>query len=407
VAPTPSYVIVGASLAGLSAAETLRSSGYEGQLVIVGQEGHMPYDRPPLSKQVLNGKWTPEQAFLRKDADYDKLHAVWKLGQRAASLDLRARAVILEDGESIAFDGLVIATGATPRRLPGIADLEGVHVLRTLGDAMAIRAQLENGPRVCVVGAGFIGAEVAAACRARGLDVTVVEALAAPLAQILPSELASACVQLHLDHGVELRCGATVEGFEGHRRVEAVRLAGGQRVPADLVVVGIGVIPETGWLASSGLAIDNGIVCDATLATAAPGVVAAGDVARWPNVLFGETMRIEHWTNALDQGAAAGRRLLRGGDYTQPFAPVPYVWSDQYETKIQMVGRIKPGDDVRMVHGSFEEGRFVAVTGRAGRLVGALAFNEPRKLMGWRRPIEAGTAWSDALAKAGPTSRIA
>ncbi|MDP9084899.1 MAG: FAD-dependent oxidoreductase [Pseudomonadota bacterium] len=394
------YVIVGASLAGLSAAETLRSNGYEGQLVMVGQEHRLPYDRPPLSKQILNGSWMPERAFLRKDADYDKLGAVWKLGQRAASLDLHARAVILEGGESIAFDGPVIATGATARRLPGVAGLEGIHVLRTLDDAIAIRAQLDNRPRVCVVGAGFIGAEVAAACRARGLEVTLVEALAAPLAQVLPPELASACVQLHRDHGVELRCGATVEGFEGHRRVEAVRLPGGERVPADLVIVGIGVIPETGWLASSGLAIDNGLVCDATLATAVPGIVAAGDVARWPNLLFGETMRIEHWTNALDQGAAAARRLLQGEAYTQPFAPVPYVWSDQYETKIQMVGRIKPGDEVRLVHGSYEQGRFVAVTGRAGRLVGALAFNEPRQLMGWRQPIAAGTAWPDALAKA-------
>jgi 3-phenylpropionate/trans-cinnamate dioxygenase ferredoxin reductase subunit len=400
--PKSSVVIVGSSLAGLSAAETLRSSGYAGRLVMVGQEDHRPYDRPPLSKQILSGQWTPEQSFLRKDADYDKLQLVWKLGQRAARLDLDARTVILEDGESIAFEGLVIATGATPRRLPGIADLEGVHVLRTLNDAMAIRAQLDRGPRVCVVGAGFIGAEVAAACRARGLDVTVLEALAAPLAHILPPELASACVRLHLDHGVDMQCGATVEGFEGHRHVEAVRLGGGHRVPTDLVVVGIGVVPETGWLASSGLAIDNGVVCDATLATAAPGVVAAGDVARWPNVLFAETMRIEHWTNALEQGAAAARRLLGGSDYTQPFATVPYVWSDQYATKIQMVGRIKPGDEVAVVHGSIEEGKFVAVTGRAGRLVGALAFNEPRKLLGWRRPIEAGVSWSEALAKAGP-----
>ncbi len=402
-----SYVIVGASLAGLSAAETLRRSGYEGRLIMVGQEARRPYDRPPLSKQILNGKWTPEQASLRKDADYDALDLEWKLGRRAASLDLLARAVILEDGESIGFDGLVIATGATPRRLPGGANLEGVHVLRTLDDAIAIRTQLEGAPRVCVVGGGFIGAEVAAACRGRGLDVTIVEALAAPLAHILPPGLASACIRLHVDHGVDLRCGVMVVGFEGERRVEAVRLAGGERVPADLVVVGIGVIPETGWLASSGLTIDNGIVCDATLATAAPGVVAAGDVARWPNPLFDETMRIEHWTNALDQGAAAARRLLHGRDYTLPFAPVPYVWSDQYETKIQMVGRIKPGDDVHVVHGSLEERRFVAVTGRSGRLVGALAFNEPRKLMGWRGPIAAGTAWSAAIATAQPALPIA
>ena len=177
---------------------------------------------------------------------------------------------------------------------------------------MAIRAHRRR-PCVCVVGAGFIGAEVAAACRARGLDVTVVEALAAPLAQVLPPELASACVALHLDHGVNLRCGTTVAGFEGNRRVEALRLDGGETVPADVVVVGIGVIPETGWLASSGLAIDNGVVCDATLATAVPGIVAAGDVARWPNMLFGETMRIEHWTNAIDQGAAAAPAAARRG----------------------------------------------------------------------------------------------
>ncbi len=397
---TSRYVIVGASLAGLSAAETLRSGGFDGQVVVVGEEHLRPYDRPPLSKQILNGEWEPEQAFLRDDAYHDKLDVEWKLGQRAAGLDLDARAVILGNGETVPFDGLVVATGATPRRLPGSADLEGVHVLRTLDDAMAIRAHLEGGPRVCIVGAGFIGAEVAAACRARGLDVTVVEALAAPLAQVLPPELASACVALHLDHGVNLRCGTTVAGFEGNRRVEALRLDGGEAVPADVVVVGIGVIPETGWLASSGLAIDNGVVCDATLATAVPGIVAAGDVARWPNMLFGETMRIEHWTNAIDQGAAAARRLLLGEDEAQPFAPVPYVWSDQYDTKIQMLGRIKSGDDVRVVHGSYEEGRFVALAGRAGRLVGVLAFNEPRKLVGWRRPIKARSTWAEALAQA-------
>jgi 3-phenylpropionate/trans-cinnamate dioxygenase ferredoxin reductase subunit len=400
VGRTSRYVIVGASLAGLSAAETLRIRGYDGQLAVVGAEHLPPYDRPPLSKQILNGEWEPEQAFLRDGAHLDKLDVEWKLGQRATGLDLDARAVILGNGETVPFDGLVVATGATPRRLPGSAGLEGVHVLRTLDDAVAIRAQLEGAPRVCVVGAGFIGAEVAAACRARGLDVTVIEALAAPLAQVLPPELASACVALHLDHGVDLRCGTTVVGFEGHRRVEALRLDGGETVPADVVVVGIGVIPETGWLASSGLAVDNGIVCDATLATAVPGVVAAGDVARWPNVLFGETMRIEHWTNALGQGAAAAYRLLLGEDEAQPFAPVPYVWSDQYETKIQILGRIKPGDEVQVVHGSYEERRFVALAGRAGRLVGALAFNEPRKLMGWRRPIEARSTWAGALAQA-------
>jgi len=207
-------------------------------------------------------------------------------------------------------------------------------------------------------------------------------------------------VALHRDHGVDLRCGTTVAGFDGHRRVEAVRFTSGETVPADVVVVGIGVTPETGWLVSSGLALDNGVLCDATLATTAAGVVAAGDVARWPNALFGETMRIEHWTNAVYQGAAAARRLLLRRDTAQPFAPVPYVWSDQYDTKIQMVGRIKPGDEVRIVHGSYEEGQFVALTGRSGRLVGALSFNEPRKLMGWRQHIQARCSWPAALAQA-------
>jgi NADPH-dependent 2,4-dienoyl-CoA reductase/sulfur reductase-like enzyme len=394
------FVIVGASLAGLSAAETLRNEGYDGQMVVVGAEPQMPYDRPPLSKQILNGTWSPEKAFLRNQADYDQLNITWMLGRRATGLDLADRVVRLEDGEAVSFDGLVIATGAAPRRLPGDGDLEGIHVLRTMDDALAILSELERNPRVCVVGAGFIGAEVAAVCRARGLDVTVLETLAAPLAQVLPGELAAACVALHSARGVDLRCGTRVVGFEGSRRVEAVMLSGGQKVPADLVVVGIGVIPETGWLESSGLAIDNGVLCDATLATSAPGVVAAGDIARWPNMLFDETMRIEHWTNAMDQGAAAARRLLHGESYTQPFAPVPYVWSDQYETKIQMIGRIKPDDTVQVVLGSYESGRFVALTGRDGRLVGATGFNEPRNLMRWRPHIAARTSWPEALALA-------
>ena len=230
--------------------------------------------------------------------------------------------------------------------------------------------------------------------------MTVVEALDAPLAHLLPPELASACVGLHLDQGVDLRCGRTVAKFEGHGRVEAVRLDGGETIPADVVVVGIGVMPETRWLASSGLAIDNGVLCDATLATAALGVVAAGDVARWPNVLFGETMRIEHWKNAIDQGRAAARRLLLGERGAPPFAPVPYIWSDQYETKIQILGRIQPEDEVQLVHGSYEEGCFVALTGRAGRLAGALLFNQPRHLKRWRQQIEARSSWEEALSQA-------
>jgi 3-phenylpropionate/trans-cinnamate dioxygenase ferredoxin reductase component len=402
-------VVVGASLAGLSALEALRAAGHEGQLVAVGAEAALPYDRPPLSKQVLQGAWEPEQANLRDAAHYDPLEIDWHLGRRAASLDLDRRAVVLDDGEPLAFDGLVIATGATPRtlpdssgtpRAPGTPALAGVFVLRTMEDCLALRKELEGGPRVCVVGGGFIGAEVAASCRVRGLEVTVLEALPAPLARAFPAEMGAACAALHQKHGVDLRTSVGVEGLDGSGRVERVRLAGGGSVAADVVVVGVGVVPTTDWLESSGLELRNGVVCDETCATVAPGVVAAGDIARWPNRLFGEEMRVEHWSNAVEQGAAAAKRLLTTDEAAEPFAPVPYFWSDQYDTKIQFLGRAAPDDAMAVVDGSVEDGRFVALFGRAGRLVGALAFNRPRQLMAYRRLIAGATSWDDALAKA-------
>jgi NADPH-dependent 2,4-dienoyl-CoA reductase/sulfur reductase-like enzyme len=230
--------------------------------------------------------------------------------------------------------------------------------------------------------------------------VTVLEALPAPLARAFPAEMGAACAALHLDEGVDLRCGVTVAGFEGEGRVSGVRLGDGSVVEADVVVVGIGVVPETGWLESSGLPLENGVVCDSTCATAAPGVVAAGDIARWPNNLFGETMRVEHWSNAVEQGAAAAKRLLAGPGEAVDFTPVPYFWSDQYDAKIQFLGRCCPTDEVRIVDGSVEERRFVALFGRDGRLFGALAFNRPRLLMAYRKLLAAKTSLEDALAHA-------
>ena len=393
-------VVVGASLAGLSALETLRQEGYEGELIAVGAEAVLPYDRPPLSKQVLQGHWEPDKAVLREQAQYDALGVTWHLGRRAVALDPAVRTVTLDDGEPLAYDGLVIATGAVPRWLPGSEGLAGIHVLRTLDDCLVLRADFETASRVCVVGAGFIGAEVAASARVRGLDVTVLEALPAPLARAFPAEMGAACAALHLDQGVDLRCGVTVAGFEGNGRVTGVRLGDGSVVEADVVVVGVGVMPETDWLESSGLPLDNGVVCDSTCATAAPGVVAAGDIARWPNNLFGETMRIEHWSNAVEQGAAAAKRLLAGPGEAVDFAPVPYFWSDQYDAKIQFLGRCRPTDEVRIVDGSIEERRFVALFGRDGRLVGALAFSRPRLLMAYRKLLAAKTSFEDALAPA-------
>jgi NADPH-dependent 2,4-dienoyl-CoA reductase/sulfur reductase-like enzyme len=393
-------VVVGASLAGLSALEALRQEGYEGELIAVGAETALPYDRPPLSKQVLQGHWEPDKIVLREQEQYDGLGVTWHLGRRATGLDLVARTVTLDDGEPLAYDGLVIATGATPRRLPDTPDLAGIHVLRTLDECLALRGELETAARVCVVGAGFIGAEVAASARVRGVEVTVLEALPAPLARAFPAEMGAACAALHLDHGVDLRCGVTVAGFEGDGRVSGVRLGDGSVVEADVVVVGVGVVPATGWLESSGLPLENGVVCDSTCATAAPGVVAAGDIARWPNNLFGETMRIEHWSNAVEQGAAAAKRLLAGPGEAVDFAPVPYFWSDQYDAKIQFLGRCCPTDEVRIVDGSVEERRFVALFGRDGRLFGALAFNRPRLLMAYRKLLSAKTSFDDAIAHA-------
>jgi NADPH-dependent 2,4-dienoyl-CoA reductase/sulfur reductase-like enzyme len=392
--------VVGASLAGLRAVETLRREGYDGRLVLVGAEPELPYDRPPLSKDFLAGEADLDRLALRR-TPYDDLDLDLRLGTRADALDLGARELALDSGERLAFDGLVIATGATPRRLPGTPELPGIFVLRTLADAVAIRAALADGPRVVVVGAGFIGSEVAATCRGRGLDVTVLEALPAPLVRGLGEVLGTVCGELHRDHGVDLRLGVGVAGFEGDGRVERVRLDDGSTVAADVVVVGVGVAPATDWLEGSGLTIDNGVVCDATL-LAAPGVVCAGDITRWPNPRFGgELMRLEHWTNATEQGVAAARRLLHGdGAAPEPFAPVPLVWSDQYDRKIQTVGSFRGDDDMEVVHGSLADRRFTAVFGRAGRLVGALAFSMPAKVMQYRRMIADGTGFDDALAAA-------
>ncbi|HZP30061.1 MAG TPA: FAD-dependent oxidoreductase [Acidimicrobiia bacterium] len=393
--------VVGASLAGLRAAEELRRLGHDGPLVMIGAEVHLPYDRPPLSKELLFGDWEPEQTVLRRQG-YDDLDLDWRLGRRAVALDVGARVVHLDDGDRVGFDGLVLATGSTPRALPGQPALPGIFMLRTLDDAIALRAALEHGPRVVVVGAGFIGAEVAAACRRRHLDVTVLEALPSPMVRGLGPRLGDALGALHRDHGVDLRVDAGVAGFEadGAGRVARVRLADGSAVDADVVVVGVGVVPATGWLDGSGLTVDNGVVCDETC-LAAPGIVAAGDVARWPNALFdGELMRLEHWTNAAEQGVMAAKRLLATDAEAEPFAPVPFVWSDQYDVKIQVAGHVRGDDTIEIVDGSVDERRFVAIVGRAGRLVGAVAFSRPRLLMQYRRMVQERVSFDDALASA-------
>ena len=324
----------------------------------------------------------------------------------------------LDDGERVTADGVVIATGARTRTLRGGEHLAGVYTLRTLADSLAIRAEFDATPgRVVVVGAGFIGAEVAATARGRGLDVTMVEMAETPLERVLGAEMGRVCAEVHRDHGVDLRLGVGVQelvgtpeaggrrpGRRGRRaaaspagseRVRQVVLTDGTRLDADVVVVGVGVVPNTEWLEGSGLEIDNGVVCDETC-LAAPGVVAAGDVARWPNRLFDQSMRVEHWDNAIEQGMAAARRLLAGED-AEPYAPVPWFWSDQYDRKIQLAGRSGPGDEVAIVTGSPDERRFAAVYGRAGRIVAVLGFNRPRHVMQYRRLIAERATWEEAL----------
>ncbi len=388
-------MVVGASLAGLRAAETLRGEGFSGRLALIGAEPHLPYDRPPLSKEILRGEWEPERIALRPRGYHD-LELDLRLGRRARALDLATRRLELDDGERLEWDGLVIATGASPRTLPGAAPLDNVHLLRTLDDALALRSALERTPRVLVVGAGFIGAEVAASCRRRGLEVTVVEPLRVPLERALGPELGEHVARLHREEGVDLRCGIGVSALEGERQVRGVRLVDGTRLPADVVVIGVGVAPETAWLEGSGLTLENGVVCDDT-GTAAPQVVAAGDVARWRHPLFDESVRVEHWTNAVEQGVHAARRLLLGADAAGAFARVPFFWSDQYDVKIQLAGLPGADDQVRIVHGDPASRRFVALYGRAGRLRAALAFNNPRRLLAWRRRIGERLAFDKAL----------
>jgi 3-phenylpropionate/trans-cinnamate dioxygenase ferredoxin reductase subunit len=393
-------VVVGASLAGLRAAEELRTLGHSGPIAIIGDEPHRPYDRPPLSKQVLAGTKPPESTeLLVASGSVDDLGLEWRLGHSATGLDLAQRAVLLGGGERLPFDGLVIATGASPKRLPGTDHLHGVHTLRTLDDCLEIRAALDASPRrVAVVGAGFIGAEVAATCRGRGIEVTLIEALPVPLERGLGAEMGSVVADVHRDHGVDVRLGVGVVRIEGGDRVERIRLTDGAVLDVDLVVIGIGVAPNTEWLEGSGLTIDNGVVCDATC-TAAPGVVAAGDVARWPNHRFDEVMRVEHWDNAIAMGTHAARSL-RLGPAAEPFTPIPWFWSDQYDRKIQLAGRAAPGDRVEVVSGSIEERRFVAFYGRGDRLVGILGMNQPAKVMRWRPLIEERASWELARSTA-------
>ncbi|MCB0997783.1 MAG: FAD-dependent oxidoreductase [Acidimicrobiales bacterium] len=400
-------VVVGASLAGLRACETLRTDGFAGRITLVGAERELPYDRPPLSKKLLAGEWDGDRIRLRKPEDVAGLGLEMMLGVRASGLDLDRRHLQMADGSELAYDGLVIATGASPRRLPDQPELDGVCVLRTLADAMDLRARIaEPATRLVVIGAGFIGLEVAATARARGCTVTVLEGAPSPLIRGLGVAMGAAVASVHGRHDVELRCGVQVRQIEGaDGKVTGVRLVDGTLIGADVVLVGIGVAPDTEWLSGSGLTLRDGIVCDDTLWTGVPGVYAAGDCARWHNRVFDPhddaEMRVEHWTNAAEQGAAAARNLVQvaAGEAPVPYESVPFFWSDQFESRIQFVGRAHGDDDVHVFAGSVE-GAFAALYGWQGRLRGVLGVSMPKMVMPFRALVAAQASWGEALEKA-------
>ncbi|WP_329331300.1 FAD-dependent oxidoreductase [Streptomyces sp. NBC_00663] len=386
-------VVVGASAAGLAAAETLRREGYDGTLTLVGDEPLAPYDRPPLSKQLLSGEWRPEKLDLRTADDLAALDLDLRLGVAAIGLRLAERTVRLADGSTVPYDGLIIATGVRPRRLPS----EGAHVLRTLDDALTLRDRLGPGRRLVIVGAGFLGAEAAAVGRQLGCEVTLLEPAPVPLAHAVGTDVGEMLTRAHLERGVNLRCGVTVAAVTE----DGVRLADGELVEADEVLVAIGSMPNTEWLDGSGLSVGDGVVCD-QYCEAARNVYAAGDVARWYNPLFGTSMRIEHRTNAAEQGMAAARNLLNS-EARKPFSPVPYFWSDQYDMKIQAFGYLRGHDEVAVVEGDLAERRFVVAYRTGDRVSGALAVGMPPKaIRQWRQAIATGASWAEAVRPAVP-----
>ncbi|HWO64996.1 MAG TPA: FAD-dependent oxidoreductase [Umezawaea sp.] len=374
---TVDVLVVGASTAGLGVVEGLRRKGFPGSIQLVGAEDELPYDRPPLSKKVLSGEWPPERALLRDDDRLDDLCVHLVLGRRAVGLDVDGHRVELADGWRVGYRTLVVATGLVPRRLPFGRGLSGVHTVRTLHDSALLRSDLLAARGVVVIGAGVLGCEIAATARGMDLDVTVVDPLPTPMQRHLGPELGGHVAALHVANGVRMRTGTPATGLVGKRgRVVGVRLGGGEVVPADVVVVAIGSTPATEWLTGSGVALDDGVVCDSRC-RAAPDVYAVGDVARWRHDGLGADVRLENRTNAVAQAAfVAGH--LSGTD--QPYTPVPYFWTDQHDTRIQVHGWVPAGADVRVVDGSPGSGRFVALAETGGEPVGVIGWNSPAAL---------------------------
>ncbi|MGV9408468.1 NAD(P)/FAD-dependent oxidoreductase [Nocardia sp. NPDC003693] len=376
-------LVVGASAAGLATVEALRREGYTDPITLLGGEYHLPYDRPPLSKQVLSGTWRPEQTLLRPPRQLTAYDCDFVLGKPALALDLASRTVSTATGDFTA-DHVVLATGATPRLFPGTEGITGVHVLRTLDDALALRDALRTARRVVVVGEGVLGAEIAATARRSGLDVTLTGPQSAPMAAQLGPLAAERLAALHTGEGVRLRLGVGVRGCTTHDgAVTVVVLEDSHELPADLVVVAIGAIPMTDWLTDSGLTLDNGIVCDAQGRTA-PGVYAAGDVARWHHPALGTAIRLENRTSATLQAGVVAATITGS---TRAHQPIPYFWTDQFDAKIQVHGLITADANAQVVEGDPADGRFVLAFDRAGVPAAILGWNMPKQVAAYRRAL--------------------
>jgi 3-phenylpropionate/trans-cinnamate dioxygenase ferredoxin reductase subunit len=385
------FVIVGASLAGAKAAEELREREFDGRVVLVGSEPARPYERPPLSKDYLRGESERDKAYVHAEDFYEQREIELLSGRTATTLDPGARRVTLDDGTALDYDKLLLATGAEPRRLdvPG-AQLEGVLYLRTLADSDALRERLREARRVAVVGAGWIGSEVAASARQMDCDVTLIDPLELPNVRIFGEEIGAFYRDVHARHQVQLRLGEGVEAFEGEGSVRGVRTSGGELVECDLAVVGVGVAPRVQLAADAGLECDNGILVDATLRTSAPDVFAAGDVANAQHPFYGTRVRVEHWANALNQGPAAARAML--GDST-PYERIPYFFSDQYDVGMEYSGYVREWDRV-VFRGDREAGEFIAFWLKDERVVAGMNVNvwdvneHVQALIRCRRPVD-------------------
>lgn len=397
-----SFVIVGGGQAGGRAAEAMRGAGFDGRIVIVGQERVRPYERPPLSKQVLTGAAEAETVFLRAPDYYAENAVDLRLETRVEAIDRGNARLALAGGEHLDYDALLLATGGRPRRLnlPG-ADLDGIHYLRDLDDSLALGGTLRAGTRVAIVGGGYIGLEVAASARKCGCDVVVLEGTDGVMRRQVAKEIGDWFADLHRHHGVEIATSVKVAGFEGDGRVEAVRLEDGSRYPADVVVVGVGIVPNVELAADAGLEVENGIVVDAYTRTTDPAIFAAGDVTNHPNPVLGRRVRLESWQNAQNQARAAGSTMA--GEATA-YGQVPWFWSDQYDVNLQMIG-LPENWDQTIWRGDPATGSFSVFYMQDGRVVGANAVNNARDIAPARKLLETG-ARADPAALADPATSL-